>query len=77
MQVLINETGERRSLNMIDWMDEKDYSEALTMSVSGPGTFVFDPEQNLYCCSRSTWEWWRNFLSQHHRFSTAKKALSA
>ena len=32
MQVLINETGERRSLNMIDWMDEKDYSEALTMA---------------------------------------------
>lgn len=57
MQVLINETGERRSLNMIDWMDEKDYSEALTMAVSSPGTFVFDPEQNLYCCSRATWEW--------------------
>lgn len=75
MQVLIHETGERRSLNMIDWVDEKDYSEALTLSVSAPGTFIYDPEQNLYCCSRATWVWWREFLSSHHRFDEAKAAL--
>ncbi len=75
MHVLIHETGERRSLEMIDWMDEKDYSEILMLTSGSIGSFVYDPEQNLYCCSQKTWEWWDGFLSRYHRFPAALAAL--
>lgn len=66
MDVLIKETGEHRSLSMIDWQDRHEYSEHFISQSADKDNFVFDPEQNTYLTDAATFDRWTEFFKSHN-----------
>src|SRR5690554_4796374 len=77
MNIKIIETGEVRSLSIINPLSGLDFTEDFVSSAGGfeNKDFVLLRDEGVYSCSRDTFDWWVNIISKHQELNYRIKDL--
>lgn len=71
MIIKIKETGEKKSLSIIDQKSGIDFTVDFigNSGALADGRFVYDHEEELYVCSQAEYEWWRDTIVEEENAS--------